>query len=75
MSRLPEKAWDKIRTRLAKQRDLTIDDAEELMQECLYQLCDFWGGSRDYRSEAAILDDYLGLSVYYLWVFKFMAGL
>lgn len=75
MSRLPEKAWDKIRARLAKQRDITIDDAEELMQECLYQLCDFWGGSRDYSSEAAILDDYLGLSVYYLWVFKFMAGI
>ena len=75
MSRMVEKAWEHIRNRLAEQRGLTIDDAEELMQECLYQLCDFWGGSREYSSEAAILDDYLGLSVYYLWVFKYTAGL
>lgn len=70
MSRIVERAWDALIKKIAKERDISADEAEELMQECLYQLADFYDGKTHYFRPEAILDDYLGLPGTYLWVFR-----
>ena len=70
MGRMVERAWGALVKKIAKERDISAEDAEELMQECLYQLADFYDGKTPYTKPEQILDDYLGLPGSYLWVFR-----
>lgn len=71
MGVIVEKAWSVLRKRIAKERDISADDAEELMQEALYAIADYYDGKTSYQSVAQILDDWLGLPPYYEWVFRY----
>lgn len=71
MGAVADWAWERLRARIAQEREISIHDAEEIMQECKYALYDYWDGKSCYSSESQILDDYLGIPRTYLWVFKY----
>lgn len=75
MGAIVDKAWKALIDQISRDKCISIDQAEDIMQECLYQLIDFWNGLRNYDSDADILDDYLSLSADYMWVFEQQAGM
>lgn len=69
LEKMQEIAKDILARMYAKDHDIPLEAAQDVVDEVQRVIDGFEAGERIYQSEAEILYQYLGLPVDYLWVF------
>ncbi len=64
------KARRELKRKLISEQGYYPEEAEDLIQECQYQIIDFYDGKRDYKSIEEILQDYLMVGEEWMDAFK-----
>lgn len=64
-----ERVKDAIVQLLKVSRDITEGEAEDIVKETQYVINDTLAGETDYSSPDAVIEDYLGLTADYTWLF------